>query len=187
MTAPFSLSSIDAAALDWPDLPGPDARLDVLAPTPPALPGGMQGWPKLAACIDELAATKALTELLDARAQAVHDRADMCLRATFTIACSPAERAPGRAVPAFMPHRDECRLGAPGHMNAYARSLGRHDGRAYRHWNGKSYGGLYGITKAEFPGLAAEGSSLSVQSWLANLAPLAILALLLGAWFIWLH
>lgn len=187
MTAQFSLSSIDSASLEWPDLPGPDAKLDVLAPTPPAPPGSTQGWQKLGACIDELAATKALTQLLDARAQASHDRADMCLRATFTIECSPAERVPGRAVPAFIQYRDEVRPAGHGHMKAYARSLGRHDGRAYSNWNGNSYGGLYGLTKTEFPGLAAESSSLGVQSWLANLAPLATLALLLGAWFIWLR
>lgn len=187
MTAPFSLSSIDSASLEWPDLPGPDTKLDVLVPTPPAPPGSTQGWQKLGACIDELAATKALTQLLDARAQAMHDRADMCLRATFTIECSPAERMPGRAVSNFVQCRDEGRVAGHGPTSAYARSMGSHDGRAYGNWTGNSYGGLYGITKAEFPGLAAEGSSLSVQSWLANLAPLATLALLLGAWFIWLH
>ena len=183
MTAPFSLSSIDSASLEWPDLPGPDTRLDVLAPTPPARPGSAPGWQKLGACIDELAATKALTQLLDARTQAMHDRADMCLRATFTIECSPAEHTPGRAASHFVQHRDEGRVAGHGPLGAHARSLGR----AYSSWTGNSYGGLYGMTKAEFPGLAAEGSSLSVQSWLANLAPLATLALLLGAWFIWLH
>ena len=191
MNAPFSLSSIDSASLEWPDLPGPDTKLDVLAPARSAPLDSTQGWQKLGACIDELVATRALTELLDARSKAMHDRADMCLRASFTIECSPAERAPGGAGPTFIRYRDEGRVAGHGHMNAYARPQGRpdgrHDGRAYSSWNGNSYGGLYGITKAEFPRLHAESTSLSVQSWLANLAPLATLALLLGAWFIWLH
>jgi len=195
MTAPFSLSSIDSASLEWPDLPGADTRLDMLAPTPPVPPGSTQGLQKLGACIDELAATKALTRLLDARVQAAHDRADMCLRATFTIECSPAERVTGRPVPACIQYRDVSGLAGHGHVNAYDHSQqhpdghaeGRHGGRACSHWNGKSYGSLYGITKAEFPGLHAEGSPQSRQSWLANLAPLATLALLLGAWFIWLR
>ena len=142
MTAQFSLSSIDSASLEWPDLPRPDAKLDVLAPTPPAPPGSTPGWPKLAACVDELAATKALNELLDARAQATHDRADTCLRANFTVQCSPLQRAPGRAVPTLMRHRLEGRLAGHGHMNGYVRSLGhsdgrvdgRHDGRACNSW-----------------------------------------------------
>lgn len=145
MTAQFSLSSIDSASLEWPDLPGLDTKLDVLVPTPPVPPTGAPAWRQLGACLDELGATKALTELLDARSRSMHDRADVCLRATFTIECSPVERAPGPSVrqAMAMQRRDDNDHEPLAHMN--------------------------------------------LQSWVANLAPLVTLALLLGAWFVWLH
>jgi hypothetical protein len=172
MTAPFSLSSIDSASLEWPDLPGLDPKLDVLVPTPPALPSGTLRWQQFGTCIDELAATKALTELLDARTRSMHDRADMCLRATFTIECSPVERAPLHAVRKFvsMQYKD---AGPGGH--GYVSPHGRPQGSPYSHPRG------------DFLSPPAEDSAMSVQAWLANLAPLATLAFLLGAWFVWLH
>jgi hypothetical protein len=106
MTAPFSLSSIDSASLDWPELPELDTRVDVLAPTPWAPPGAA-GWRELGACMDELAATRALTELLDARARSARHRAGICQRVGFAVECNPARRVPaqgGRAAFA-MPYR----------------------------------------------------------------------------------
>lgn len=158
MTAQFSLSSIDSASLEWPDLPGLDTKLDVLVPTPPAPPSGDPGWRQFGACLDELGATKALTQLLDARSRSLHDRADLCLRATFTVECSPAARRPARAV------------GEPwGRRRGDVVPQGRGDG------------------ESPYAGPPREGHAMSLQSWVANLAPLATLALLLGAWFAWLR
>jgi hypothetical protein len=160
MTAQFSLSSIDSASLEWPDLPGLDAKLDVLVPTPPAPPSGDPGWRQFGACLDELGATKALTQLLDARSRSLHNRADLCLRATFTIECNPAARRP---VPA---------VGEP---------WGRRRGDVLP--QGQDSGG--GVRPHAGP--QGESQAMSLQSWVANLAPLATLALLLGAWFAWLR
>lgn len=174
MTAPFSLSSIDSASLDWPELPELDTGLDVLAPTPWAPSGGATaGWRELGACMDELAATRALTELLDARARSARHRAGMCLRASFVVDHSPAWRMP---VPAgrdafAMPYR-----GTGGPMrHAPVSGYGRSSSRPY------------GSPDAAAMQPPSDGASLSVQSWLANLAPLATMALLLGAWFVWLR
>jgi len=162
MTAQFSLSSIDSASLEWPDLPGVDAKLDVLAPTPPVPPTGTLGWRQFGACLDELGATKALTELLDSRSRSMHDRADMCLRATFTIECGPVERRPAPVV---------CK----------AVRMQRWDtGHERGHEGGDDRMSAYNRP-------TSEGSSTSLQSWVVNLAPLVTLALLLGAWFVWLH
>lgn len=169
MTAPFSLLPIDSASLDWPELPELETRLDVLAPTPWAPSGATEGWRELGACMDELAATRALTELLDARARSARHRAGMCLRASFAVECRPAWRVPvpaGRAAFA-MPYRAEGGPVSHAHMSPYGRSYGSPDADAMRP--------------------PADGASSSVQSWLANLAPLATLALLLGAWFVWLR
>ncbi len=161
MTAPFSLSSIDSATLDWPELPEPDSRLDVLAPTPWVPYGATAGWPELGACMDELAATRALTELLDARTRSARHHAG------FAGDCSPVWRVPVRAGrdTFAMPYR---RTGSPA-----------------RHGHVSPYGTSCGSPLAEAMPPSADGASLCVQAWLANLAPLATLALLLGAWFMW--
>lgn len=163
MTAMFSLSPVDSATLEWPELPEPDASLDVLAPTPWAPPGA-EGWRELGACMDELAATRALNELLDARARSARHRAGMYLRASFAVECNPVRRVPvhGSRAAFAMPYR-----GAGGSVSPPP----------------ESYRGP--ANDAVRPPVA--GPSLSVRSWLANLAPLAALALLLGAWFMWSH
>ena len=163
MTAPFSLSSIDSATLDWPELPELDTRLDVLVPTPWAPCGATAGWQELGACMDELAATRALTELLDARTRSA------CHHAGFAGDCSPVWRVP---VPAgrdtfAMPYRGTGSPARHGHVSLHGKSCGSPHADAMQP--------------------SADGASLGVQAWLANLAPLATLALLLGAWFMWLR
>jgi hypothetical protein len=195
MTASFSLSSIDSATLEWPDIPGADSKLDVLVPTPQAPASSRPGWQQLGACMDELAATKALNQLFDVRSKAMHDRADMCLRASFTIECGPSERRPGAAMSTTVPYRNDMsrnesaplpaqgRFYSPPNMRSDSRTCGNPSGQS----GAAVYGGLYGLTQAEAQSLQGGGDLSGVQSWLANLAPLATLALLLGAWFFWLN
>lgn len=183
MTAQFSLSSIDSASLEWPDLPELDTKLDVLVPTPPAPPSSDPGWRQFGACLDELGATKALIQLLDARSRSLHDRADVCLRATLTIECSPVARRPAPVVREPL-RKQRWDAGLQGSRDVTSKCgsatlPGPHGGQP-------ALAGL-GVLMSPYAGPQGEGYAMRSQSWVANLAPLVTLALLLGAWFAWLR